>query len=129
MWISSKNSLVLKQQAILAIGMDGHCCTCLKGKWHSRQSTGCQLCIQKWTFLVNLGTKTITLFAMYTIIGTKTMSNPCHRHGWPLLYSFEGKTTQPTKRHAPISEMDFSWRIWEQKWPVFLHQGREISRW
>jgi hypothetical protein len=64
----------------------------------------------------------ITLFAMYTIIGTKTMSNPCHRHGWPLLYSFEGKMTQPTKCHAPIvhSKMDFSWQIWEQKQPVFL---------
>jgi hypothetical protein len=36
MQISSKNSLVLKQQAILAIGMDG--CTRLKGKRHSRQS-------------------------------------------------------------------------------------------
>jgi hypothetical protein len=68
-------------------------------------------------FSVNLGTKTITLFAVYTIIGTKTMSNPCHRHGWPLLYLFEGKTTQPTKRHTPIvhSKMDFSWQIWEQK--------------
>jgi hypothetical protein len=30
--------------------------------------------------------------------------------------------TQSTKRHAPIvhSKMDFSWRIWEQKRPVFL---------
>jgi hypothetical protein len=28
---SSKNLLVLKQQAILAVGMDGHCCTHLKG--------------------------------------------------------------------------------------------------
>jgi hypothetical protein len=66
--------------------------------------------------------KTITLFAIYTIIGTKKMSNPCRRHGWPLLYSFEGKMTQPTKRHAPImhSKMDFSQQIWEQKRPVFL---------
>jgi hypothetical protein len=38
------------------------------------------------------------------------------------LYSFEGKTTQSTKRHVPIvhSKMDFSQRIWEQKRPVFL---------
>jgi hypothetical protein len=34
----------------------------------------------------------------------------------------EGKTTQPTKCHAPIvhSKMDFFQRIWEQKRPVFL---------
>jgi hypothetical protein len=58
----------------------------------------------------------ITLFAMYTIIGTKTTSNPCHRQGWPLLYSFEGKMTQLTKCHTPIvhSKMDFSQQIWEQ---------------
>jgi hypothetical protein len=63
-----------------------------------------------------------SLFAMYTIIGTKTRNNPCHRHQWPLLYSFEGKTTQPTKRGMPIvhSKMDFSWQNWEQKRPVFL---------
>jgi hypothetical protein len=38
------------------------------------------------------------------------------------LYSFEGKTKQPTKRRAPIvhSKMDFSRRNWEQKRPVFL---------
>jgi hypothetical protein len=73
-------------------------------------------------FLAKLGTKMISLFAIYTIIGTNARSNPCHRHGWPLLYSFEGKMTQSTKRHAPIvhSKMDFSWQIWEQKRPVFL---------
>jgi hypothetical protein len=73
-------------------------------------------------FLTKLGTKMISLFAIYTIIGTNTRSNPCCRHGWPSLYLFEGKTTQLTKRHAPIvhSKMDFSQRIWEQKWPVFL---------
>jgi hypothetical protein len=67
-------------------------------------------------FSVNLGTKMITLFAIYTIIGTKTTSNPCRRHGWPLLYLFEGKMTQPTKCHVPIvhSQMDFSQQIWEQ---------------
>jgi hypothetical protein len=38
------------------------------------------------------------------------------------LYSFEGRTTQPTKRRVSIvhSKMDFSWQIWEQKQPVFL---------
>jgi hypothetical protein len=65
---------------------------------------------------------------MYTSIGTNTRSNRHCRHGWPSLYSFEGKMTQSTKRHAPIvhSKMDFSWRIWEQKWPVFL-QGTQYS--
>jgi hypothetical protein len=73
-------------------------------------------------FLAKLGTKMISLFAIYTIIGTNTRSNPCRRHGWPSLYLFEGKTTQSTKCHAPIvhSKMDFSRRIWEQKRPVFL---------
>jgi hypothetical protein len=68
-------------------------------------------------FLAKLGTKMISLFAIYTIIGTNARSNPCRRHGWPSLYSFEGKMTQSTKRHAPIvhSKMDFSWQIWEQK--------------
>jgi hypothetical protein len=68
-------------------------------------------------FSANLGAKMISLFAMYTIIGTNTRSNHCCRHGWPLLYLFEGKMTQSTKRHAPIvhSKMDFSWQIWEQK--------------
>jgi hypothetical protein len=61
-------------------------------------------------FSANLGTKMTSLFAMYTIIGTKTSINPCHRHQWPLLYLFEGKAPQPTKRRAPIvhSKMDFS---------------------
>jgi hypothetical protein len=36
--ISSKKSLVIKQQAILAAGMDGHCCTHLKEK---QQPTKC----------------------------------------------------------------------------------------
>jgi hypothetical protein len=31
-------------------------------------------------FSVNLGTKMTSLFAMYTIIGTKTRNNPCDRH-------------------------------------------------
>jgi hypothetical protein len=62
-------------------------------------------------FSANLGTKMTSLFAMYTIIGTKTRNNPCHRHQWPLLYSFEGKTTEPKKRRAHImhAKMDFSW--------------------
>jgi len=60
-----------------------------------------------------------SLFAIYTIIGTKTTSNPYGRYGWPSLYSFEGKTT---KRRAPIvhSKMGFSRRNLEQKRPVFL---------
>jgi hypothetical protein len=66
--------------------------------------------------------KMTSLFAMYTIIGTNTRSNPFSGHGWPLLNLFEGKTTQPTKRCAPIvhSKMDFSRQNWEQKRPVFL---------
>jgi hypothetical protein len=52
--ISSKNLLVIKQQAILAIGMDGHRCTRSKGKPHSRNSTAR---IQKWTFLGEFGNK------------------------------------------------------------------------
>jgi hypothetical protein len=68
-------------------------------------------------FLANLGTKTTSLFAMYTIIGTKTRNNPCRRHQWPSLYSFEGITTQPKKRRAPImhAKMDISRQNWEQK--------------
>ncbi len=67
-------------------------------------------------FSANLGTRTISLFAMYTIIGTNTRSNHCCRYGWPSLYLFVGKTTQPTKRAAPIvhSKMDFSQQFWEQ---------------
>jgi hypothetical protein len=59
---------------------------------------------------------------MYTIIGTNTRSNHCRRHGWPSLYSFEGKMIQSTKCHVPIvnSKMDFSRQIWEQQWQVFL---------
>jgi hypothetical protein len=62
-------------------------------------------------FSANLGTKMTSLFAMYTIIGTKTRNNPCRRHQWPLLYLFEGKTTEPKKRRAHImhAKMDFSW--------------------
>jgi hypothetical protein len=73
-------------------------------------------------FLANLGTRMISLFAMYTIIGTNTRSNHCHRYRWPSLYSFVGKTTQPTKSATPNvhSKMDFSWQNWEQKQPVFL---------
>jgi hypothetical protein len=52
--ISSKNSLVIKQQAILAKGMDGHCCTHSKGKWHCQNSAAH---IQKWTFLGRFGNK------------------------------------------------------------------------
>jgi hypothetical protein len=65
----------------------------------------------------------ISLFAIYTIIGTNTRGNPCRMHGWPSLYSFEGKTTQPTKGRVPImmdSKMDFSRQNWEQKQSVFL---------
>jgi hypothetical protein len=32
LFLQCTQSLVLKQQAILAIGTDGHCCTRLKGK-------------------------------------------------------------------------------------------------
>jgi hypothetical protein len=48
---------------------------------------------------VKLGAKTTSLFAMYTIIGTKTTSNPCYRYGWPSLYLFEGKND--TAKKAP----------------------------
>jgi hypothetical protein len=68
------------------------------------------LCIQKWTFLDEFGNENNHPFLQCTqsLVATKTMSNPCRRHGWPLLYSFEGKMTQPTKCHAPImhSKMD-----------------------
>jgi hypothetical protein len=43
--------LVLTQEAIIAIGMDGPRCTHLKEKRHSQQNTMHQSCIQKWTFL------------------------------------------------------------------------------
>jgi hypothetical protein len=70
--------------------------------------------VRKWTILAKIWTKNTSLFAEYTIIGTKTTSNPCHRYGWPLLYPFKGKTT---KRRAPIvhSKMGFSWHNLEQK--------------
>jgi hypothetical protein len=55
LFLQCTQSLVLKQWAILVIGMDGHCCTCLKGKWHSLQNAMSQSCIQKWTFLGNFG--------------------------------------------------------------------------
>jgi hypothetical protein len=38
-------------------GMDGHCCTRLKGKQHSQQSAACQSCIQKWTSLGKIWSK------------------------------------------------------------------------
>jgi hypothetical protein len=44
-------SFILKQQAIVAVGTDGHSCTRLKGKPHSQKSAAHQSCIQKWTFL------------------------------------------------------------------------------
>jgi hypothetical protein len=46
-----------------------------------------------------------------------TQCSPYQRHEWPLLFLFEGKMTQPTKRRTPImhSKMDFSWQNLEQK--------------
>jgi hypothetical protein len=58
--------LVLKQQAILAVGMDGHCCTRLKGKQHSRQNAMPQSCIQKWTFLGDFGNNDDQSFLKFT---------------------------------------------------------------
>jgi hypothetical protein len=49
--------LVLTQEAIIAIGMDGPRCTHLKEKRHSQQNATRQLCIQKWTFLGKFGSK------------------------------------------------------------------------
>jgi hypothetical protein len=49
--------LVLTQEAIIAIGTDGPCCTHLKEKRHSQQNATHQSCIQKWTFLSEFGTK------------------------------------------------------------------------
>jgi hypothetical protein len=51
-------------------------------------------------FSADLGTRMMSLFAMYTIIGTNTRSNHRHRYEWPLLYLFVGKTTQEKKRCA-----------------------------
>jgi hypothetical protein len=47
-FLQNTQSLVLKQQAILAVGMDGHHCTRSKEK---QQSAAHQSCIQKWAFL------------------------------------------------------------------------------
>jgi hypothetical protein len=56
-FLQCKQSLVLKHETILVIGTNGHHCTCLKGKQHSRQSAARQSCIQKWTFLGEIGSK------------------------------------------------------------------------
>jgi hypothetical protein len=47
-----------------------------------------------------LGTKSISLFAMYTIIGTNTVSNPWHRYQCLSLYLFEGKSKASHDTHA-----------------------------
>jgi hypothetical protein len=57
LFLQCTQSLVLTQEVIIAIGMDGHRCTHLKGKWHSQQSAMCQSCIQKWTFLSKIWSK------------------------------------------------------------------------
>jgi hypothetical protein len=62
--------LVLKQQAILAIGMDGHCCTRLKENDTADKGPRANRAFKNGLFLANLGTKMITLFAVYIIIGT-----------------------------------------------------------
>jgi hypothetical protein len=63
--------------------------------------------VVRWQIVVSLNillptSHQIPCEFLVKLIGTKTTSNPCHRHGWPLLYSFEGKTTQPTKRRVSI---------------------------
>jgi hypothetical protein len=47
-FLQNTQSLVIKQQAILAVGMNGHRCTRLKVK---QQSATRQSCIQKWASL------------------------------------------------------------------------------
>jgi hypothetical protein len=49
--------LVLTQEAIIAIGMDGPRCTCLKEKQQGQQNATHQSCIQKWTFFGKFGSK------------------------------------------------------------------------
>jgi hypothetical protein len=63
-FLQNTQSLVLKQQAILAVGMDGHRCTRSKEK---QQSAVRQSCIQKWAFLGAIWSKMTSLFAIYTM--------------------------------------------------------------
>ena len=56
-FLQCTQSLVLTQEATIAIGTDGHCCTRLYGKRHSKKNAPLQSCIQKWTFLCDFGSK------------------------------------------------------------------------
>jgi hypothetical protein len=56
-FLQCTQSLVLTQEAIIAIGTDGSRCTRLKEKRHSRQNATRQSCLQKWTFLGKFGSK------------------------------------------------------------------------
>jgi hypothetical protein len=56
-FLQCTQSLVLTQEAIIAVGTDGPHCTHLKEKQHSQQNAMHQSCIQKWTFLGEFGSK------------------------------------------------------------------------
>jgi hypothetical protein len=45
------------KEATIAVGTDGHCCTHLKEKRHCQKSAARQSCMQKWTFLSEIGSK------------------------------------------------------------------------
>jgi hypothetical protein len=68
--------------------------------------------VVRWQIVVSLNillptSHQIPCEFLVKLIGTKTTSNHCHRHGWPSLYSFEGKMTQPTKRATRILKRTF----------------------
>jgi hypothetical protein len=64
-FLQCTQSLVLTQEAIIAIGTDGPCCTHLKEKQHSQQNTN--RAFKNGLFSANLGAKMTSLFAMYTM--------------------------------------------------------------
>jgi hypothetical protein len=63
-FLQNTQSLVLKQQAIIAIGMDGHCCT------HSKENNKAPCdnrAFKNGLFSAQFGAKTTSLFAIYTM--------------------------------------------------------------
>jgi hypothetical protein len=50
-----------------------------------------------------------TIVFLVKLIGNKTTSNSCCRQGWPSLYSFEGKMTQPTRHRATCQVQIQKW--------------------
>ena len=79
--IANRNPLVLTIQVVIAIGRGNHRYARIEKAKKGAADRACK----NGLFSAKFGAKMTSLFAIYTIIGTKTTSNPCCRYGWPSL--------------------------------------------